>query len=254
MARPTIKTYDNITRAFLQVGRADFKKVAGLCGQTTHLVKRAWETGFPQNDPSDPVMLPIKQVIEGEVLAAKAARASATRKLMSRHAQQLQDAIDDSAQQRAIEGMAVRSIMVAVDSLARETVQFTALIPKLQAKINELVSQAIDDPDFTLQQLQQLITWATANLDVLSKTAERAQSLERKFMGEADTTVRIVDQRTPEEKATNLVATLMALKANNRLSFTPSDDVVIGGMNDSATMKKLAPVIEAQVVKDPLGE
>jgi len=162
---------------------------------------------------------------------------------MARHNQMLTLANDDAAQQRAIEGMAVRSVLVVSDALAREMVQFTTLAPKLQAKINELVNQAIDDPDFSLQQLQQLITWATNNLDVLTKAVERAQSLERKYMGEADTTIRIIDSRTAEDKASTLVQTLMALHESRRLSLTPDPDKVIAGMGKGEALKAM-PVID----------
>lgn len=248
MARPTPKLYNALVEAFTKVGKPEYAKVARLAATSSYVAKRAWEAGWPQRDELDMEMPAIREVLYGEVLAARAARATATRRLMAKHAQMLQDAQDDSAQQRAIEGMAVRSIMVAVDALARETVQFTKLLPKLQAKITELLNRAIDDPDFSLQQLQQVITWATVNLDTLSKAADKAQALERKFMGEADTTIKVVDGRSPEEKAGSLLKTLLALKEANRLPSPAAPEKVLAAVPSSDSLQEALPVIDAEFI------
>lgn len=238
--RPTPATYDRLVHAFHKLGRAEFTAAGKLASVSAHVAKRAWEKGWPQRpETNDPPMPPIKDVIHQEVLAARAARAEATRKLIARQTKLLQDAHDDQTQQRAIEGMAVRSILVAVDALARETVQVTGLLPKIQSKIMELVQQALEDPEIPLSRLQQIITWMHTNLDLLAKTAEKAQVLERKYMGEPDATVKIIDGRSPEEKVSALVATLMSLKEAGRLSAVPSHEIVVDALPNAQTAVEL---------------
>lgn len=234
MSRPSPKLYDALVKAFHKIGRAEFTAAGRLANCSAHIAKRAWEQGWPQKDEFDAPMPAIRDLFHQEIIAARATRAKVTRELLARQAKAMQDAADDAAQQRAIEGMAVRSIMVAVDALARETVGITqSVLPKLQTKINELVLQALDDPETSLTRLQQIITWVNTNLEIIAKTAEKAQTLERKYMGEPDTTIRVVNDQSPEEKIAAITQTLVSLANSGRLAMPPPADKVEAGVKKS---------------------
>lgn len=248
--RPTPALYEGLVKAFSTLGRAEYAAAGRLAKCSSTIAKRAWNDGWPQRDINDMPMPPIKDLFQQEVLTARAARAQITRRLINRQAKLMQEAQDDATQQRAIEGMAVRSIMVAVDALARETVQFTGILPKIQSKINELVQQALEDPEVPLSRLQQIITWAHANLDMLAKAADKAQALERKYMGEPDTTIRLVDGRSSQEKIAALTSTLMALKESGRLALMPTPESIEANMHKATVIDAVISEVRAHAEED----
>lgn len=254
--RPTQEEYQALEKAFAQHGRPEFKPVGKLAKQPAAIAKRAWEEGFPSVDPLDFPMPAIKDTFHAEVIGARAARAAATRKLIARHARIIQDATDDQTHQRAVEGMTVRSLMLTVDAMAREMLQFTTAMPKIQAKINSIIQEALDDPEIPLARLQQIVTWGLTNLDLLMKSADKAQVLERRFMGEPDQTIKITDSRTSEEKVSALAQTLMMLSRSGRLNLVPSVDGVIEGFKVEVAKGELTRelVVHAEEpTKEPKG-
>jgi hypothetical protein len=220
--RPTPKTYDELVKAFRIIGKNDYSQAARLANTVPTIAKRAWLTGWPSEIPTDPPMPAIKDMFERQVFAARAARAKATKSLMQKQAEMLNAAQDDAAQQRAIEGMAARSIMVTVDAFASQMLQLSTVFPKLQKKINALIEEMMNDEEVPLSRMQQVITWAVTNMDMLTKAMEKAQTIERKFLGDADATVKIVDGRTPEERISGIMTTLLSLKDAGKLPALPS--------------------------------
>ncbi len=227
-ARPTPALYERLVKAYEQLGRAEYAAAGRIAGCSALVAKRGWDEGWPQRDQDDYPMPAIKTVFEAIVVAARSARARATRELMKHHSKSLKEAVDDAAQQRAIEGMAVRSIMVAVDSLARETVAVThQILPRLTQKVVELAEKAMADPDVQLGKLQQITTWLHQNLDLLSKTADKAQVMERRYMGEAESTLKIIDGRSQDEKVAALTSALVLLAQRGKLGITVSETKVL---------------------------
>ena len=235
--RPTPKTYDELLKAYRMIGRNDYSAAARLAGTVPQVAKRAWLTGWPIEVPTDMPMPAIKDLFERQVFAARAARAKATKALMQKQAEMLNAAQDDAAQQRAIEGMAARSIMVTVDAFASQMLQLSTIFPKLQGKINALIEEMMADEEVPLSRMQQVITWAITNIDLLTKAMEKAQVIERKFLGDADSTIKIVDGRTPEERINSIMSTLLSLKDAGKLPALPSIPTVIDvGRTESSTL------------------
>lgn len=239
--RPTPKTYDELVKAFRIIGRNDYTQAARMAGTVPATAKRAWQMGWAQELPTDIPMPAIKDLFERQVFAARAARAKATRSLMQKQAEILNAAQDDAAQQRAIEGMAARSIMVTVDAFASQMLQLSTIFPKLQKKINALLEEMMNDDEVPLSRMQQVITWAVTNVDMLTKAMEKAQVIERKFLGDADATVKIIDGRSPEERINGIMSTLMSLKETGKLPAFPSMPTVIDVSKTEASslLKKL---------------
>ncbi len=239
--RPTPKTYDELVKAFRVIGKNDYAAAARVAGTVPQVAKKAWLTGWPIESPVDMPMPAIKDLFERQVFAARAARAKATKALMQKQAEMLNAAQDDAAQQRAIEGMAARSIMVTVDAFASQMLQLTSVFPKLQAKINGLIEEMMADEEVPLSRMQQVITWAITNIDLLTKAMEKAQVIERKYLGDADSTIKIIDSRTPEERINGIMSTLLSLKDAGKLPALPSMPTVIDVSKTEAgsVLKKL---------------
>jgi hypothetical protein len=218
--RPTPLLYDNLLKAFRQLGTADYTGAARLSATTPAIAKRAWLKGWPQRDPTDPPMPPLQSVFEAAALSARAHRQRAHQALMHEQQKKLASAVGDVAQQKAIEGMAARSLMIATDKLSSGTLSMiTRVFPKLEAKLIELIEAATLDEDIPLSRLQQIVTWLVELQDRLAKQLQVAQLVERKHMGEADQTIRVTDDRSTEEKVHAMAHTLMSLRTAGRLEL-----------------------------------
>lgn len=224
-ARPKPKTYDDLVAAFRSLDRVDYVAAARLAGTTPAIAKRAWLSGWPPEDSLSYPMRPIRDLHEREALAARAIRQQAHAKAMAEQARLLQEASDDAAHQRAIEGMAVRSVMLITDKMAQGMLDIVvAVFPKLQKKLAEIIEEATADEDIPLSRLQQIVTWLFENHERLGKLLEKAQAAERKYLGEADQTVKVIDNRTAEERLGAIAETLVKLQTAGRLelkSFLP---------------------------------
>lgn len=218
--RPTPLLYDELLRAYRQLGTADYTGAARLSGTTPAVAKRAWLKGWPQKDITDSPMPPLQSVFEAAALSARAQRQRAHQALMHEQQKKLAAAVGDVAQQKAVEGMAVRSLMIATDKLGAGTLSMiTRVFPALEKKLIELIEQATLDEEIPLSRLQQIVTWLVELQERLAKQLQVAQLVERKHMGEADQTLRVVDERTTEEKVNTMAMTLLSLRSAGRLEL-----------------------------------
>lgn len=219
-SRPKPKTYDDLVAAYRTLDRVDHVAAARIAGTTPAIAKRAWISGWELDAPTSYPMPAIRDLHEREALAARAIRQKAHAKAMSEQSRLLMEASDDAAHQRAIEGMAVRSVMLITDKMAQGMLDIvTSVFPRLQKKLAQIIEEVTADDEIPLSRLQQIVTWLFENHERLGKLLEKAQAAERKYLGEADQTVKLIDNRTADERLGAIAETLVKLQTTGRLEL-----------------------------------
>ena len=220
-SRPQTAIYDSIVACYRKLDREvggikgpHHQQIAKLLKQPHQVVVWAWEKGWPgaQGIPGMPA---VRDLIFREQVLARAARNKTMQKLIEARTEELNNATEDSARSRALEGLAVRQQMMVAGELLNNTLQVLMGVQKMRESVIAGVNELANDPKTPMSKRLQIMDQLSEIAERDSKTLERAQALERRFMGEVEQRHRVdadtASAATAESVFDNLSALLRAM-------------------------------------------
>lgn len=190
-------------------------QVARILRTTSDLCRRAWHRGWESTDRKTPTMLPIKDLIFREKVVARGKRNQLVKKLIDNRLKVIEAAEEDNAQSRALEGLAVRQLMAVGSELTANTYKMLLASAAVRDSVIKGMQQVADDPSTPISKRLSIMNTISEIAERDSKTLERAQTLERRFMGEIESRQKIegnsASSTTPESVYDDLAGLFRAL-------------------------------------------
>ncbi len=215
--RPQTAIYDAIVACYRKLDReaggikgVHHQQVAKLLKQPQQVVMWAWERGWPgaQGIPGMPA---VRDLIFREQVLARAARNKAMQKMIEARTEELNNATEDSARSRALEGLAVRQQMMVAGELLNNTLQVLMGVQRMRESVIAGINELADDPSTPMSKRLQIMNQMSEIAERDSKTLERAQALERRFMGEVEQRHKMDGEASAAATAESVFDNLSAL-------------------------------------------
>jgi len=234
--RPLLVVYDAIVATYRKLEREDggikqshHYQVAKLLKQSPQVVIWAWETGWP-GAKGIPPMVAVRDLVFREQVLARSRRNQAMQKLVAARTKELNEAVEDSAQARALEGLAVRQQMMVASELMANTLQMLLGAQKMRESVIAGINELAADPTTPMSKRLQIMDTLSEIAERDSKTLERAQALERRFMGEVEQRHKVDSESaaavTAESMYDNLAALFRAMGVNSKTEALPAPTAV----------------------------
>lgn len=242
--RPTRSTYDAIVALYRKIDRDNPKgvtasthtEVGRILRIPTAVARRAWHKGWQGEPgragvpgvsaatPSTPTLPPVKDLMLRERVLARAKRNRTIRNIVDTRTKELEAAVDDAAEARALEGFGVRQLMMVGVELQANTLQLLLASQKMRESVIEGIQAVADDPRTPISKRLQIMNTLSEIAERDSKTLERAQLLERRFMGEVESRQKVESAEattTPERVFDELTGLIRALGLNQASTARP---------------------------------
>lgn len=166
-------------------------QVARILKTTSDVCRKAWHRGWPSTDRKVATLLPIKELVFRDKVLARAKRNGLVNKLMDTRLKMVDQANDDAAESRALEGLAVRQQMMVAGELLANTYQVLRASAAVRESIIKGLQITADDPTTPMSKRLAIMNTISEIAERDSKTLERAQTLERRFMGEVESRQKV---------------------------------------------------------------
>jgi hypothetical protein len=229
---PPVAVYDAMVALYRKYDKNDpngvrlstHTAVAKTMNIPSAVVRKAWARGWP-GSPGMPGMLPIREVIFREKQVGRARRNSAMKAITDTKMAELKTAVDDQARARALEGLAVRQGMMVAAELQNSTLQMLLAAQRLRESTMAALQEIGEDPTTPMSKRLAIANTLSEIAERDSKTLERMQTVERRFMGEIESRQKIegaaAETSSPETLFDDLAGLFRAFGVAEKVSQKP---------------------------------
>lgn len=245
--RPSRAEYAELVETFRAQRKISFSEAAALVGVSREVAERAYKRGWAGNErgrsrsdgtPGDPTgrgaLLPIRDVLEQEMVTAAGMRRQVLEKMTAEQKATLEAAIRDGAMQRALEGVVSGTFLNVIErQMASMLKMVDAAQPLVDRMIGHIVTQA-RVKELSVPEIQSILAFITGYGRETAALFRTYADVEKVRVGMApekvDEAVDRIDpsKLSPQQAVDDLLTMFGALKsALPEKKTPPSGGVVI---------------------------